>query len=616
MKKRLSVLTSLLLVLCILFSLAACQKNNRVESDPNTEPTDQVIGYFEENYESYTLYDDILNAYASAQAADYYGGDLQQCGDISQPLVEEMQAETEQDSEYELLIVYVYVDLCNDNEPELFIGRRHKHHPGKFRIYDAWGCRDGRPHRLFDKKDFRPGHYDFFDDGRFCFTEEDTPEHNHCIYYRLSEHDTNPVLIEQLRWEQHGDKKTYYRFDADGQGEEIKQSEYENKKNNYKPKECVSGSLTEWYEKQPASHTTEPTQETTTTAPETTVLAENETLLEETDLYTIIRIDNSVEMANFYFDLLQMKGNSPTAQLINREMLELYAQYSVNLPDYASRVQEAETDETHQNFYHYDTVVRYSQNNLLSVTVTYAYYLNGYSDDQTTGYTYNLSTSEKTTLTQLFSHMDKNVLTDCCKQALLHYLDKNNLMFSATYLQDVLASMSSDTINYYVDTDGDIVFIYNKYDLAGGVIGIDMTDADFSVDDTLTVPTAEQINQTYWWHLYKKDETAFMNIRSLSLDTDTNNSVFASGWYASEGYETAYVTFSIDADGTYTAHIDTYQYPTNQDDPTMGRENMTCSYKINRFGKLLVLTQLSSEGVYYGDAYGTCYVYYLKDTSE
>lgn len=606
MKKRLSVFVSLLLVQCILFSLAACQKDNADTENPTTDPADSVFGYFEENYESYTLYDDILSVYAQAQAADYYGGDVQQCGNISPSLVEEMQTDTAENSEYELVIVYVYVDLCDDNEPELFIGRRHKHHPDKFRMYDAWGCKDGKPHRLFGDRDFRCGHYEFFSDGRFCFTEEDTANTNHCIYYELAKNNTDPVLIEQLRWEKNGDKETFYRFDADGTGGEIDESQYRNKKDAYRKKSCHTDDLQNWYAKHPASHVTEPTQETT-------VLAANETLIEDTDLYSIVRIDNSEEKAIFYFDLLQIKGNSPAAQAINQEMTELYEQYTANLPEYARTAQEGVRDLNYKYYYHFDTLVRYNQNNILSFTITTPYYMGGVASEHTTGYTYRLDTFEKPTLTQLFSHVDKEILTDCCKQALLHYLDKNNLMFDASFLHDVLAALSSDTINYYIDTDGDIAYIYNKYELGPGAFGMHIFDAEFSVEETLTVPTAEQLGKAAWWHLYKVDETAFMNIRCVDFDADTG--IFASGWYASEWYETASVSYDIDTEGTCTVNIDSYSMPTQPDVTTPGRENLTCSYRINMFGNLLVLSQLSSESAYKGDEYGTFYVYYLNETA-
>lgn len=48
-------------------------------------------------------------------------------------------------------LYYALIDLCNDGQPELFIAGNDGDEvdPNNMRIYDAWGCSEGKPARLF-----------------------------------------------------------------------------------------------------------------------------------------------------------------------------------------------------------------------------------------------------------------------------------------------------------------------------------------------------------------------------------------------------------------------------------------------------------------------------------
>ena len=48
-------------------------------------------------------------------------------------------------------LYYALIDLCNDGQPELFIAGDDgdEMNPKDMRIYDAWGCSEGKPARLF-----------------------------------------------------------------------------------------------------------------------------------------------------------------------------------------------------------------------------------------------------------------------------------------------------------------------------------------------------------------------------------------------------------------------------------------------------------------------------------
>lgn len=48
-------------------------------------------------------------------------------------------------------LYYALIDLCNDGQPELFIAGNDgdEVNPDNMRIYDAWGCSEGKPARLF-----------------------------------------------------------------------------------------------------------------------------------------------------------------------------------------------------------------------------------------------------------------------------------------------------------------------------------------------------------------------------------------------------------------------------------------------------------------------------------
>ncbi len=607
MKKRLSVFVSLLLVQCILFSLAACQKDNADTENPTTDPADSVFGYFEENYESYTLYDDILSAYAQAQAADYYGGDVQQCGNISPSLVEEMQTDTAENSEYELVIVYVYVDLCDDNEPELFIGRRHKHHPDKFRMYDAWGCKDGKPHRLFGDRDFRCGHYEFFSDGRFCFTEEDTANANHCIYYELAKNNTDPVLIEQLRWEKNGDKETFYRFDADGTGGEIDESQYRSKKDAYRKKSCHTDDLQNWYEKHPQDETLPATTQVSATA----YVPDNGEIIADNETYRITRVNHSTQTLPGSYDLFQLHTQDEASAKINEALVQDYEKYVNSIDALDELAQANRTASTGSFFYNQTLYVKYRDERYLSLYKETESSTGGQVMRSPACFTFDLTTGEQLTLDKLLQ-ADTAQVNACIQQGFAKYLMNHyEIKEKAVAAESVLPTLSVDTVNYYIDENGSIQLVFGYYAL-GTTSAMYTIPLELTCNDRLETPSADVLSAPREWRAYISNEGAITtegNIWTFMFNAD-NTFNAARGRFASEGYESGHGTFLL-TDNLIQFTISEFFNPVAYDD-TVKIEELTgvvCTYELAKLGGYLLATQTSETGMHTPSYNGMTVVY-------
>jgi hypothetical protein len=71
-------------------------------------------------------------------------------------------------------LYYALIDLCNDGQPELFIAGDDgdEMNPEDMRIYDAWGCSEGKPARLFSDNLGWRGSFTIHSDGTILYDSQ------------------------------------------------------------------------------------------------------------------------------------------------------------------------------------------------------------------------------------------------------------------------------------------------------------------------------------------------------------------------------------------------------------------------------------------------------------
>ena len=187
--------------------------------------------------------------------------------------------------------------------------------------------------------------------------------------------------------------------------------------------------------------------------------------------YTIERQDRSVAnkdgstALSWYFDLVQLTGDTPEIQAVNDSLYshceEFFTENSGNIP------LEKRADDLWINTM--DAAVTQNGDGLLSVCMTWTWYMGGVANTNCLGYTYDLAAGEELGLAGL-TGQDPEALATTLREIVKAYMAGQPEAGWWEDAADTVDSRSLEDMIFWVD-GGEIVLCFSTYDLTIGAYG-------------------------------------------------------------------------------------------------------------------------------------------------
>lgn len=198
--------------------------------------------------------------------------------------------------------------------------------------------------------------------------------------------------------------------------------------------------------------------------------------------YTIEKMDHSIrdDQGNVcveqYYDLVVVSGEGPVVDALNQHLQARYEHYVSELPSDPEEIQSYIDMSAAGDGYTFSNSVMVeetcNENGILSLLYTSSWFMGGGASSIYTTDVYDLETGSTLTAAEALK-VDEAVLTCCLKDTIRKYIFENywEIPFFDSAEQTIANDYTMDSMQYYIDADGQLCLCIPEYDLAPGAAG-------------------------------------------------------------------------------------------------------------------------------------------------
>lgn len=323
--------------------------------------------------------------------------------------------------------------------------------------------------------------------------------------------------------------------------------------------------------------------------------------------YTVEKKDHSIrdDQGNICveqcYDLVVVSGEDPVVDAMNQHLQSRYEYYVSELPSDPEEIQSYIDMSAASGGYAFSNSVMVQEthngNGILSLLYTSSWFMGGGASSIYTTDVYDLETGSTLTAAEALK-VDEAVLTCCLKDTIRKYIFENywEIPFFDSAEQTIANDYTMDSMQYYIDADGQLCLCIPEYDLAPGAAGNFTIPCGLWLDSSRNRQVSDyaaELTGIPVWSSYLEAPNLFGEYRFASDGTCE----ILVAYYESDVGAAWTGTWSVDDSGLLTldlADVFDLSYTAHWE------------YQMVPVGQTLMLMQRSEEGLMYeaGPGYG------------